>query len=367
MIPQIDLKRQHESLRAELMAAAARVLDSCRFVLGPEGQGLERELAELCGARHGVGTGSGTDALLLALKAVGVGPGDEVITSAFSFVASATTIVMAGATPVYVDIEPDTFNVDPSRVERAITSRTRAILPVYLYGQVAQMDALGDLARARGLVVVADAAQAVGASYAGRPVAAWADATTLSFYPTKNLGACGDGGMVLTARDDVAERVRLLRDHGAPRRYTHVELGGCSRLDELQAALLRVKLTRLAGWNERRRAIARHYDGALAGLPLTLPAERPPARHIYHQYTVRSAKREALAAALAGLGVGTSIHYPSTIPAQPLFSQPNADRDFPVATQAAAEVLCLPCFPELLDPEVDQVVAAIKRALAQVM
>jgi dTDP-4-amino-4,6-dideoxygalactose transaminase len=367
MIPQIDLKRQHEALRAELMDAAARVLDSCRFVLGPEGQGLERELADLCGARHGVGTGSGTDALLLALKAVGVGPGDEVITSAFSFVASATTIVMAGATPVYVDIEPDTFNLDPTRVERAITPRTRAIVPVYLYGQVAAMDALGDLARARGLVIVADAAQAVGASYAGRPVAAWADATTLSFYPTKNLGACGDGGMVLTTRDDVADRIRLLRDHGAPRRYTHIELGGCSRLDELQAALLRVKLKRLAGWNERRRAIARHYGTALAGLPLALPVERPPARHIYHQYTVRSAKREALAAALAGLGVGTSIHYPSTIPAQPLFSQPNADRDFPVATQAAAEVLCLPCFPELLDPEVDQVVDAIKRALAQVM
>ncbi|HEX4993810.1 MAG TPA: DegT/DnrJ/EryC1/StrS family aminotransferase [Methylomirabilota bacterium] len=367
MIPQIDLKRQHEALRVELMDAAARVLDSCRFVLGPEGQGLERELADLCGARHGVGTGSGTDALLLALKAVGVGPGDEVITSAFSFVASATTIVMAGATPIYVDIEPDTFNLDPARVERAITSRTRAILPVYLYGQVAAMDALGDLARTRGLVIVADAAQAVGASYAGRPVAAWADATTLSFYPTKNLGACGDGGMVLTTRDDVAERVRLLRDHGAPRRYTHIELGACSRLDELQAALLRVKLKRLAGWNERRRAIARHYDTALAGLPIVLPVERSPARHIYHQYTVRSAKREALAAALAGLGVGTSIHYPSTIPAQPLFSQPNADRDFPVATQAAAEVLCLPCFPELLDPEVDQVVDAIKRALAQVM
>jgi dTDP-4-amino-4,6-dideoxygalactose transaminase len=266
-----------------------------------------------------------------------------------------------------VDIEPDTFNLDPARVERAITPRTRAIVPVYLYGQVAAMDALGDLARARGLVIVADAAQAVGASYAGRPVAAWADATTLSFYPTKNLGACGDGGMVLTTRDDVADRIRLLRDHGAPRRYTHIELGGCSRLDELQAALLRVKLKRLAGWNERRRAIARHYGTALAGLPLALPVERPPARHIYHQYTVRSAKREALAAALAGLGVGTSIHYPSTIPAQPLFSQPNADRDFPVATQAAAEVLCLPCFPELLDPEVDQVVDAIKRALAQVM
>lgn len=367
MIPQIDLKRQHEALRAELMAAAARVLDSCRFILGPEGQGLERELADLCGARHGVGTGSGTDALLLALKAVGIRPGDEVITSAFSFVASATTIVMAGGVPIYVDVEPGTFNLDPARVERAITPRTRAILPVHLYGQMAAMDVIADLARARGLAIVADAAQAVGASYAGRPVAEWGDAVILSFYPTKNLGGCGDGGMVLTTRDDVAERVRLLRDHGSARKYTHVELGGCSRLDELQAALLRVKLRRLPEWNERRRAIARHYSTALAGLPLELPIERPPARHIYHQYTVRFAKREALAAALAGLGVGTSIHYPSTIPAQPLFSQPNADRDFPAATQAAAEVLCLPCFPELLDPEVDQVVDAIKRALAQVM
>ncbi len=367
MIPQIDLKRQHEALRGELMDAAARVLDSCRFILGPEGQTLERELAALCGARHGVGTGSGTDALLLALKAVGVKPGDEVITSAFSFVASGTTIVMAGATPVFVDIDPATFNLDPARVERAITPRTRAVVPVHLYGQVAAMEAICDIARARGVAVVADAAQAVGASYGGRPVAAWGDAATLSFYPTKNLGACGDAGMVLTTRDDVAERVRLLRDHGQPRRYTHVELGGCSRLDELQAALLRVKASRLPEWNERRRAIARHYTLALAGLPIGLPIERPPARHIYHQYTVRSAKRDALAAVLTGLGVGTSIHYPSTIPAQPVFSQPNADREFPLATQAAAEVLCLPCFPELTDGEVDQVVEAVKRAVAEVM
>jgi dTDP-4-amino-4,6-dideoxygalactose transaminase len=367
MIPQIDLKRQHDGLRGELMDAAARVLDSCRFILGPEVQALERELAALCGARHGVGTGSGTDALLLALKAVGVKPGDEVITSPFSFVASATTVVMAGATPVFADIDPATFNLDPARVERAITPRTRAVMPVHLYGQVAAMDSICDLARARGVAVVADAAQAVGAAYDGRPVAAWGDVAILSFYPTKNLGACGDGGMVLTTRDDVAERVRLLRDHGAPRRYTHVELGGCSRLDELQAALLRVKVKRLPAWNERRRAIARHYTAALAGLPLGLPVERPPAQHIYHQYTVRSAKREALAAALTALGIGTSIHYPSTIPAQPLFSQPNADRDFPVATQAAAEVLSLPCFPELTDGELDQVAQAVRRAVGEVM
>jgi dTDP-4-amino-4,6-dideoxygalactose transaminase len=366
-IPQIDLKRQHEALRAELMEASARVLDSCRFILGPEGATLERELAAQCGARHGVGTGSGTDALLLALKAVGVGPGDEVITSAFSFVASGTTVVMAGATPVFVDVDPATYNLDPGRVERAITPRTRAIVPVHLYGQPAAMDTLCEIARAHRVAVVADAAQAVGAAYAGRPVAAWGDVSILSFYPTKNLGGCGDGGMVLTTRDDVAARVRLLRDHGAPRRYTHVELGGCSRLDELQAALLRVKLKRLPQWNERRRAIAAHYSAALAGLPLGLPVERPPAHHIYHQYTVRSAKREALAAALAALGVGTSIHYPSTIPAQPVFARPNADREFPAATQAAAEVLCLPCYPELTDAEVGQVVEAVKRSVAEVM
>jgi UDP-N-acetyl-3-dehydro-alpha-D-glucosamine 3-aminotranferase len=367
MIPEIDLARQHQALRAELLAAATGVLDSCRFVLGPEGQTLERELAALCGARLGVGTGSGTDALLLALKAVGVVPGDEVITSAFSFVASATTIVMAGATPVFVDVDPATYNLDPAQVERAITPRTRAIVPVHLYGQPAAMDAICDLARAHGLAVVGDAAQAVGAAYGGRPVAAWGDVSILSFYPTKNLGGCGDGGMVLTTRDDVAERVRLLRDHGAPRRYTHVELGGCSRLDELQAALLRVKLRRLPQWNERRRAIAAHYSAALAGLPLGLPVERAPAHHIYHQYTVRSAKREALAAALAARGIGTSIHYPSTIPAQPVFSRPNADREFPLATQAAAEVLCLPCFPELTDLEVAEVVGAVKRSVAEVM
>ena len=367
MIPAIDLARQHQALRAELLAAATGVLDSCRFVLGPEGQTLERELAALCGARLGVGTGSGTDALLLALKAVGVVPGDEVITSAFSFVASGTTVVMAGATPVFVDVDPGTYNLDPARVERAITPRTRAIVPVHLYGQPAKMDAICDLARAHGLAVVGDAAQAVGAAYGGRPVAAWGDVSILSFYPTKNLGGCGDGGMVLTTRDDVAERVRLLRDHGAPRRYTHVELGGCSRLDELQAALLRVKLRRLPQWNERRRAIAAHYSAALAGLPLGLPIEQAPAHHIYHQYTVRSAKREALAAALAARGVGTSIHYPSTIPAQPVFSRPNADREFPVATQAAAEVLCLPCFPELTDLEVAEVVEAVKRSVAEVM
>ncbi len=321
MIPQVDLKRQHERLREDLLAATDRVLASCRFVLGPEGQALEAELAAFCGARHGIGVNSGTDALVLALRALGVKPGDEVITSPFSFVASASTIAHLGATPVFVDVEPDTLNLDPARLAAAITRRTRAVVPVHLYGHPASMDRISDIARAHGLAVIADAAQAVGAEYQGRGVGAWGDAVCLSFYPTKNLGACGDGGMVLTTRDDVAERVRMLRDHGSSRRYLHVELGYASRLDELQAAMLRVKLEHLAGWNEARRRIARCYAERLAGIGVALPVERPGARHVYHQFTIRTPKRDGLATALADLGVGTTVHYPTIIPAQPMFAR----------------------------------------------
>jgi dTDP-4-amino-4,6-dideoxygalactose transaminase len=364
VIPQIDLGRQHAGLREELLAAAARVLESTRFVLGLEGRALESELAAFCGAGHGIGVNSGTDALLIALKAVGVRPGDEVITSSFSFVASATTIVMAGATPVFVDIDPMTFNLDPALVERAITARTRAIMPVHLYGQLAAAAALETLARARGLAVVADAAQAVGATYDGRPIGGWGDAVCLSFYPTKNLGACGDGGMVLTRREDVADRVRRLRDHGATRKYEHVELGYSSRLDELQAAFLRVKLRHLAGWNETRRALAGRYQALLGDLGIGLPAEAPRARHVYHQYTVRVPERDAVAKRLHDLGVGTAIHYPRIVPGQPLFADADAESRFPEAAQAAREVLSLPCFPELTDAEIGRVADSLRAALA---
>jgi dTDP-4-amino-4,6-dideoxygalactose transaminase len=364
MIPQIDLGRQHEALREELLAAAARVLDSTRFVLGPEVRALEAELAAFGGAAHGIGVNSGTDALLIALKAVGVRPGDEVITSAFSFVASATTVVMAGANPVFVDIDPATFNVDPAAVARAITPRTRAIMPVHLYGQIAAMDAIEALAREGRLAVVADAAQAVGATYDERPIGAWGDAICLSFYPTKNLGACGDGGMVLTCRDDVADRVRRLRDHGSTRKYEHVELGYSSRLDELQAALLRVKLKHLPDWNEARRALARRYRALLAGQAIGLPGEAPRARHIYHQYTVRVPERDAVAKRLADLGVGTAVHYPRIVPGQPLFAAAAAEGRFPEAERAAREVLSLPCFPELTDVETRRVAESLQLALA---
>jgi len=361
MIPFIDLTRQHAALRAELLAASARVIDSSQFVLGPEGKALEQELAALCGVPWALGVASGTDALRLTLSALGVGPGHEVITPAFSFVASATTIMMTGATPVFVDIDPATYTLDLAATERAITPRTRAIMPVHLYGQSAPMDRVLELARAHRLAVVEDAAQAIGGAWAEKPVGAWGDAACLSFYPTKNLGACGDGGMVVTGRQDVAERIAKLRHHGDSGRYEHVELGYCSRLDELQAAFLRVKLRRLAEWTTARRRIAGMYHKGLAGLDLTLPAEASKARHVYHLFTVRHSQRDALAKLLADDGISTAVYYPRSVPDQPMFGG-GAERRWPEAWRASREVLSLPCFAELSDEEVERVVAGVRRA-----
>jgi len=360
-IPFLDLRRQHAALKGELLAAAERVLDSSHFVLGDEGKALEAELAQLCGARHAVGVGSGTDALRLALTALGVSRGDEVLTPAFSFVASATTIAMAGATPVFVDVDPDTLTMDPEAAARALTPRTKAVMPVHLYGHPAAIDRLATFARTRGLALLEDDAQAIGATWGDRPLGGWGDAACLSFYPTKNLGAGGDAGMVVTTRDDVAERVRRLRHHGDTGRYHHVELGYCTRLDEVQAAWLRVKLRRLGEWTERRRQIAARYHTGLAGLPLKLPVERPGARHVYHLFTVRHAQRDALAKHLADAGVGTAVHYPRAVPDQPLFAA-DGERRWPEAYRAAREVLSLPCYPEMTDGEVEGVVEAVRRA-----
>jgi dTDP-4-amino-4,6-dideoxygalactose transaminase len=364
MIPFLDLTRQHAALREDLLAAAARVLGSARFILGAEGEALEQELAALTGVRHAAGVASGTDALRLALAALGVGPGHEVLTPAFSFVASASTIVMTGATPVFVDIDPETYALDVEAAARAITGRTRAIVAVHLYGHPAPMDRVGALARQHGLAVVEDAAQAIGAAWQGRPIGAWGDAACLSFYPTKNLGACGDGGMVVTDRGDVAEKVRRLRHHGDSGKYRHEELGYTSRLDELQAALLRVKLAHLGAWTEARRRLAARYHQRLAGLPLGLPRERPGARHVYHLYTVRHAQRDALAKLLADAGVGTATHYPIPVPAQPMFG--HDVRGWPEAGRAAREVLSLPCFAEMRDDEADAVIDAVRRACERV-
>jgi dTDP-4-amino-4,6-dideoxygalactose transaminase len=364
-IPFLDLTRQHRALKGALMGALERVLDGSHFVLGGEGTALEAELAALAGVRHGVGVGSGTDALRLALAAVGVKPGDEVITPAFSFVASASTILMTGATPVFVDVEPATLGLDPERLERALTSRTRAIVAVHLYGHPARIDRIAETARRHGAALVEDAAQAVGATWDGRPIGGWGDASCLSFYPTKNLGACGDGGLLLTDRDDVAEHVRRLRHHGDSGRYQHVELGYCSRLDEMQAAMLRVKLARLDAWTEARRRLAARYRQGLAGLPLGLPQEDPRARHVYHLFTVRHPRRDALAKALADLGVGTIVHYPRAVPDQPMFGL-DGERRWPEAWRAAREVLSLPCYPEMTDGETEGVIAAVRTAVGRV-
>jgi dTDP-4-amino-4,6-dideoxygalactose transaminase len=361
MIPFIDLVRQHAAIRNEIMDALGRVVDSSRFVLGEEGQALEREVAARCGVAHGIGVASGTDALRLALTALDIGPGDEVLTPAFSFVASTTTIMMAGATPVFVDIEPATFAIDPAGIERAITPRTRAIIAVHLYGHAAPMDAIAAVARTHGLAVIEDAAQAIGAGWAGKPVGSWGDAACLSFYPTKNLAACGDGGMVVTGREDLANRLRRLRHHGDAGRYRHVELGWCSRLDEMQAAVLRVKVRHLDAWTEARRSIAARYREGLAGVPVELPIEREGARHVYHLFTIRHAARDALQKALTDRGVATSVHYPIPVPGQPLFGTMDARR-WPETSRAAREVLSLPCFPELRGDEVETIVSAVRAA-----
>ncbi len=364
-IPFLDLTRQHRALKAELLGAVERVLDGGQFVLGGAGRALEAELAALAGVRHGIGVGSGTDALRLALAAVGVKPGDEVITPAFSFVASASTIVMAGAIPVFVDVEPATYGLDPEALERALTPRTRAIVAVHLYGHPAWIDRIAEVARRHDVALIEDAAQAIGATWDGRPIGGWGDAACLSFYPTKNLGACGDGGLLLSDRDDVAEHLRRLRHHGDSGRYEHVELGYCSRLDEVQAAMLRVKLGRLDAWTEARRGLAARYRDGLAGLPLGLPREDPRARHVYHQFVVRHPQRDALAKVLGDLGVGTMVHYPRAVPDQPMFGL-HGERQWPQAWRAAREVLSLPCYPEMTDAEADGVVAAVRTAVSRV-
>jgi len=356
----LDLTRQHRALKDELLAATERVLESSRFILGEEVASLERELAERCGTAHGIGVASGTDALRLALEALGIGPGDEVLTPAFSFIASSTTIVMTGATPVFVDVDPVTCAIDPALASRAITPRTRALVAVHLYGHPAPMPALAALAREHRLAVIEDAAQAIGASVGDRPVGGWSDLACLSFYPTKNLGACGDGGMVLTPRADLAERLRRLRHHGDVGRYQHAELGTCSRLDALQAAYLRVKAKHLDAWTERRRAIAVRYAKAFAGLPLDVPGDAPGARHVFHVFTVRHRERDAFAARLRELGIETAVHYPAAAPLQPLFA--GTPGRWPVAAQLAREVLSLPCYAEMTDAEVDAVVAAVRAA-----
>ncbi len=361
-VPLLDLDAQYQPLRSELLAAIARVCDSQRFIGGPEVEALEQELAALLDVPHAIGVSSGTDALLMALMALEIGPGDEVITSTYSFVATAGAIARVGARPVLVDIDPDTFNLDPAAVGAAITPRTRAILPVHLFGQPADLEEL--LAAAGTIPVVEDAAQAIGAEYGGRPVGGWGNIGCFSFFPSKNLGAFGDAGLVTCADDQLAHRLRLLRNHGMEPKYHHHLVGGNFRLDALQAAVLRVKLPHLAAWSAARQRNAARYralfhETGLDGL-VQLPVEASDRTHIYNQFVIRVPDRDRLRAQLASEGIGTEVYYPVPFHLQPCFQGLGyAPGTFPAAEAAAASALALPIYPELTETQQATVVTAI--------
>jgi len=366
-VPMADLQAQHRALKDELSEAFDQTMVACDFGgLGASATALEAEIAGFCGAKHALGVNSGTDALLLSLLALGVGPGDEVITPPLTFIATGETICLAGATPVFADIDPRTYNLDPAAAEAKITEKTKAILPVHLFGQLADMTRFAQIAKTHNVALLGDAAQAIGATHQGKPLGAWGDASTLSFYPTKNLGACGDGGMVLTDNAELAEQVKLLRFHGSGGKgYFHKEIGYCSRLDGLQAALLRVKARCLPDWNEQRRRNAALYDDALHGLGshLVLPCAAPGNHHIYHQYTVRvlDGRRDALQQHLAARGVQSAIYYPLSIHLQEAYAFLGyKEGDLPESERASREVLSLPVHPELSREQAEFAAEAVR-------
>jgi dTDP-4-amino-4,6-dideoxygalactose transaminase len=363
-IPVYDPLPEVEFLWPELEEAFRRVIRSGRYILGPEVEAFEEEVAAYLGVRHAIGVNSGTDALVIALRALGVGPGDEVITTPFTFFATAEAISLVGATPVFVDIDPRTFNINPDLVPSAITPRTKAILPVHLYGLPAEMDPILEIARSHGLKVLEDCAQAFGATYKGKKVGTLGDAGAFSFFPTKNLGGFGDGGLIATNSDEVAERARMLRAHGSRRKYYNEAIGYNSRLDAFQAALLRVKLSRVEAWNEARRQVASHYNELLAGLPgLVLPEVSPG--HVFHQYTVRVlGGRDRVAEALAREGVGTMVYYPVPLHKLPVYAHMGAALS--EAERAAREVLSLPIGPHLNPSSQEGVSEALKAFLKEV-
>jgi dTDP-4-amino-4,6-dideoxygalactose transaminase len=364
-VPYLDLKAQYQSIKPEIDAAIARVLDSCQFVLGSEVAGFEQEFATYCGTTECIALNSGTSALHLALLAAGVGPGDEVITVPFTFVASVAAVCYTGARPVLVDIDPRSFTMDPSAIEAAITPRTKAILPVHLYGQPADMDPIMEIARRHGLVVIEDAAQAHGATYKGRPVGSIGDMACFSFYPGKNLGAYGEGGAVTTNNAEYARTIRMLRDWGQDRKYHHVLRGYNYRMEGFQGAILRVKLRHLEQWTEARRAVVAQYNKHLADGGVERPSEMPWARHVYHVYTLRTDHRDGLQTALQAEGIQTGIHYPVPVHLQPAYADLGYGKGaFPHSEAAAGQVLSLPLYPELSSAAVAEVVGVVKKAIA---
>jgi dTDP-4-amino-4,6-dideoxygalactose transaminase len=364
-IPLLDLKAQYQTIRPEIDAAIQRVLDSQYFILGPEVKALEREIASYSNCKFGIGVSSGTDALLVSLMAINTQPGDEVITTPYSFFATVGSIVRLGANPVFVDINPTTFNIDPKQIDSTITSRTRAIIPVHLFGQMADMDPLMELAEKRGLYVIEDAAQAIGAEYKGRRAGSIGHLGCFSFFPSKNLGAFGDGGMVTTNDDELAERIILLRNHGAQPKYHHRSVGGNFRLDALQAAVLRVKLNYLDQWTAARQLNASRYYELFGQVDLNesfvrLPSDAGYGRHIYNQFVIRSKNRDQLKSFLQSNNIGSAIYYPIPLHVQKCFKDLGFKwGDFPASELAAEESLALPIYPELTQKMQEQIVHTI--------
>jgi len=359
-VPLLDLTRQYAKIETQIIEAMGEVLETQHFILGPKVKQLEEKIAAYCGTKYAVACASGTDALLLSLMALGVAPGDEVITTPFTFFATAGSISRLGAAPVFVDINPDTYNIDPDLIEGSITERTKAIMPVHLFGQCADMDWINEIAGRHDIPVIEDAAQAIGALYKGRPAGSLGTLGAFSFFPTKNLGAYGDGGIITTNDGELYDLLSILRVHGSRPKYYHKHVGINSRLDALQAAVLLVKLPFLEEWNEARRGNAAHYNELLDGLPVGLPAEDEDCRHIYNQYTIRAANRDALAAHLKDKSVGTEIYYPVPLHLQECYADLGYEEgDLPVAEQAAHEVASLPIYPELTADEREYVTNSI--------
>jgi len=360
-VPQLDLAAQYAAIGAEIRTAVEKVLASQQFILGREGAALEQELAQFCGAAHGVGVASGTDALILALRACGIEAGDEVLIPPFTFVATGSAVSALGAKPVFVDIRPDTYNIDPSDLARRVTPRTRAIVAVHLYGLASDMDPILNFARAHNFRVIEDNAQSIGANYKGRRTGSMGDAACLSFYPTKNLGAYGDAGMVVTHSGEMAARLKSLRNHGQSAKYVSSEPGWNSRLDEIQAAILRVKLGHLSEWQRARQAHAAEYTKLLLGIPGIAPPFIPEGyEHVFHQYTIRVERRDALVQILNERKIGSAVYYPVPLHLQPLYaSLGHKAGDFPHAEHAALEVLSLPLFPELRSEQIARVAEAV--------
>ncbi|HJW86050.1 MAG TPA: DegT/DnrJ/EryC1/StrS family aminotransferase [Candidatus Brocadiaceae bacterium] len=361
-IASLDLKRQYESIREEIDKAVLEVISSQLYILGPYVEAFERSMAKFCRVKHAIGVSSGTDAILIALMACGVKRGDEVITTPFTFFATGSSIARLEAVPVFVDIDPSTYNIDVNKIAGAVTKKTKVILPVHLYGQCADMDAILQVAREHKLLVVEDAAQAIGAVYKGGQAGTLGDLGCFSFYPTKNLGGYGDGGLVASNDDSLAELVSILRVHGSKQRYYHSHVGINGRLDALQAAILSVKLKYLDEWSEKRRLVASHYSAHLEGLPIRLPAIASYNTHIFHQYVIAVSKRDALRSYLEQQGIDSAIYYPVPLHLQQCFEYLGYKRgDFPESERAANEVLALPIFPEITQEEQDFVIGHVKK------